>query len=213
MNIGKEIGYYFITDERLSLKGNESDVRNACEAGVKVIQYRNKEGSGKEFYEEAHKLRQICKIYDVKFIINDRIDVALAVDADGVHLGQNDIPYPVARKLLGKKKIIGVSTHDINEALIAQFSNVDYIGVGAIYNTETKKNVTAPKGPEFIKSLKKKINIPIVAIGGINLSNFKEVVEAGSDGFCAISDIVKYENMKERIKTMNDYYYEFISRK
>jgi thiamine-phosphate pyrophosphorylase len=204
MNIDKNIGYYFITDETLSLNGNESDVKLACELGVKVIQYRNKNASGKELYSEAHKLRQICKNYkDVKFIINDRVDIALAVDADGVHLGQDDMPYPVVRKLLGREKIIGLSTHNIKEAILAEFSNVDYIGVGAIFETSTKKDVIKSQGIDLIKEIRNAINIPIVAIGGINMENFESVVDSGADGLCSISDIIKYENMSDRIKRIN----------
>lgn len=204
MNIEKDIGYYFITDENLSLRGIEEDVKIACEAGVKIIQYRSKNASSKKMYEEAYKLRRICKNYNVKFLVNDRVDIALAVDADGVHLGQDDMPYPVARKLLGKKKIIGVSTHNINEARIAYFSNVDYIGVGAIYETKTKKGVTKPKGPRIIEEIKKHVDIPIVAIGGINMDNFKDVINAGANGLCAISDIVSSESMQERISIINE---------
>jgi len=203
MNIDKNIGYYFITDNRLSLKGNEADVQLACELGVKVIQYRNKDADTKELYHEAHKLRQICKHYDVKFLVNDRIDIAIAVDADGVHLGQGDMPYPVARKLLGKKKIIGISTHSVKEARLAEFSNVDYIGVGAIFPTTTKDDVT-PVGIQLIEDIKKVVNIPIVAIGGINMSNFESVVNSGANALCSISDIVKYEDMEDRIKAIND---------
>ncbi len=205
MNLDKDIGYYFITNNELSIKGNENDVKLACELGVKVIQYRNKNATTKELYNEAHKLRQICKNHNVKFLVNDRIDIAIAVDADGVHLGQDDMPYPVARKLLGRKKIIGLSTHNIKEAQLAEFSNVDYIGVGAIFNTSTKKNVTKAQGVELIKNIKKIVNIPIVAIGGINMSNFKDVIEAGADGFCSISDIVKHEDMKTRILEISKY--------
>lgn len=205
MNLEKNIGYYFITDNELSLMGNEADVRLACELGVKVIQYRNKNANTKELYNEAHKLRQICKNYDnVMFLINDRVDIAIAVDADGVHLGQDDMPYPVARKLLGKKKIIGLSTHNIKEAKLAEFSNVDYIGVGAIYNTTTKKDVTDAQGVELIKNIKKSVNIPIVAIGGINMDNFEDVISAGADALCSISDIIAYKDMKDRIKKINN---------
>jgi len=202
MNIDKDIGYYFITDDKLSLKGNAADVLLACELGVKVIQYRNKNTPTKELYHEAHKLRQICKHYDVKFIVNDRIDIALAVDADGVHLGQDDMPYPVARKLLGKKKIIGISTHSVKEARLAEFSNVDYIGVGAIFSTTTKNDVT-PHGIQLIEDIKNVVNIPIVAIGGINMNNFESVISAGASALCSISDIVGHHDMKNRIEKIN----------
>jgi len=208
MNIDKNIGYYFITDSGLSLKGNEEDVRLACELGVKVIQYRSKSINAKEMYHEAHKLRQICLNYpDVKFLVNDRVDIALAVDADGVHLGQDDMPYPVARKLLGKKKIIGISTHSVKEARLAEFSNVDYIGVGAIFATTTKDGVT-PKGVGLIKDITDVVNIPVVAIGGINMENFESVINSGANSLCSISDVISHEDMKDRIQKINGMFFK-----
>jgi len=198
----KNIGYYFITDNSLSLKGNITDVENACKSGVKIVQYRNKVDSIDKQYQEAHKLRQICKQYNVLFLINDRVDIALAVDADGVHLGQNDLPYPVARKLLGKKKIIGISTHNVKEARLAEFSNVDYIGVGAIFNTNTKKDIKV-SGIETLKKIREAVSIPIIAIGGINLENFQSVIDAGADGFASISDILTKEDITIHIKDIN----------
>jgi len=186
-------GYYFITDKRLSRLGNVSDVKSAVKAGVKIVQYREKEADTKEMYEEALKLRKICK--NVIFLINDRVDIALAVNADGVHLGQLDMPYKAVRKLLGKKKIIGITVHSLKEALLAQKLGADYLGVSPIFQTSTKPDAKNPVGIGLIKRLRKGIKIPIVAIGGINLSNAKEVISAGANYICAISAVVSKKNV------------------
>ena len=199
--LNKNIGYYFITDNKLSLNGTINDVKNACIAGVKIIQYRNKSESIDKQYHEAHKLRQICKNYDVIFLINDRVDIALAVDADGVHLGQDDLPYPVARKLLGKNKIIGVSTHNVQEAKIAEFSNADYIGVGAMFETSTKK--VEISGIETLKKIRAVVDLPIVAIGGINFKNMDQVIEAKADGLASISAVLTKEDVISTIEEIN----------
>jgi thiamine-phosphate pyrophosphorylase len=192
------IGYYFITDAKLSRAGNISDVKKALKAGVKMVQYREKEASTKEMYEEALKLRKICK--NVTFLINDRIDIALAVDADGVHIGQEDLPYVTARKLLGRKKLIGITVHNLKEALEAQRLGADYLGVSPIFSTKTKLDSKKPVGVSLIKKIRKHITIPMVAIGGINIFNAKEVVKAGADGLCAISAVVTQQNVKQEIE-------------
>ena len=195
-------GYYFITDEKLSKAGNVSDVKNAVSAGVKIVQYRNKCGSTKEMYDEAVKLKKICCKKNVIFIINDRMDIALALSSDGVHIGQDDMPYSVARKILGKNKIIGVTVHTLKQARNAEKSGADYLGVSPIFSTDTKSDAGKPCGISLIKKIKSHINrtIPIVAIGGINLSNAKEVISAGADGLCAISAVITKKNVKKEIK-------------
>jgi len=175
-----------------------NDVRNALAAGVKVVQYRNKDSSTKQMYEEALKLKSICK--GVIFLIDDRVDIALSVNADGVHLGRYDMPYSVARKLLGKKKIIGLTVHSVKEAKEAQRSGADYIGVSPIFLTKTKGDAGKPKGIGLIKEIRKYVSIPIIAIGGINLSNAKEVIKAGASGLCAISAVVTKPDVKKEIK-------------
>jgi len=191
-------GYYFITDSSLSRAGNISDAKNALKAGVKVIQYRNKYASTKEMFEEALILKKICK--DATFLINDRIDIALAVNANGVHIGNDDMPYCLVRKLLGKKKIIGVTVHNVKEAVKAQKMGADYLGVSPIFSTGTKKDAGIPVGIELIKKIKRFVSIPIIAIGGINLFNAPEVIEAGADGLCAISAVVIKPNVKKEIE-------------
>lgn len=195
-------GYYFITDEKLSKAGNVSDVKNAVSAGVKIIQYRNKCGSTKEMYDEAVKLKKICRKKNVIFIINDRMDIAIASGADGVHIGQDDMPYSVVRKILGKNKIIGVTVHTLKQASDAEKSGADYLGVSPIFSTATKHDAGCPTGISLIKKIKSRLcgTIPVVAIGGINLSNAGEVIAAGADGLCAISAVITKKNIKKEIK-------------
>jgi len=191
-------GYYFITDAKTSRAGNLNDVKNAVRANVEVVQYREKYKNTHQMYEEAVKLRAICK--DIKFLINDRVDIALAVDADGVHLGNDDLPFSVARKLLGKNRIIGVTAHNLKEAQAAEKLGADYLGVSPIFLTTTKPDAGKPAGLELIRQIKKNVSLPIVAIGGINLSNAKDVVNAGADSLCAISAVVSAADVKAEIE-------------
>ncbi len=181
-------GYYFITDSTLSQAGNSSDVRKALAAGVSVVQYRDKKNDTRTMVEEALKLRKICR--GVTLLINDRIDVALAAGADGVHIGQGDAQYKIARRLLGEKSIIGLTAHNVKEAKVAEALGADYIGVSPVFATSTKKDAGVPVGVEMVRSIRKHISIPIVAIGGIKLSNAKEVIGAGADAVCAISEVM-----------------------
>jgi thiamine-phosphate pyrophosphorylase len=199
-------GFYFITDASLSRKGNISDVKNALAAGAEVVQYRNKIASTKEMYEEALKLRRICK--DATFLINDRVDIALAVNADGVHLGGEDMPYEIARRFLGKKKIIGLTVHNVREALLAQKLDVDYLGVSPIFFTGTKQDAGKPIGLEMLKKIKKNISLPIVAIGGINLTNTPEVILAGADAVSAISAVVTKADVKREILKFQQLFFQ-----
>ncbi|MBN2693215.1 thiamine phosphate synthase [bacterium] len=192
--IERDIGFYYIADPMFSKNGILKDVSMACDAGVKIVQYRNKNGDAKTLYKEALELKNICKSKGALLIINDRVDILLAVDADGVHLGQNDIPYPVARKILGKEKIIGVSTHSLQEATIAYYGNADYIGFGAIFKTSTKEDALQEQGIQKLKDIRK-LDIPIVAIGGITIDNAIDVIEAGADGLCSISDVQKGDSI------------------
>ena len=190
-------GYYFITDSRLSRAGTFSDVQQAVAAGVEVIQYRCKDGSSAELYAEALALKKIC--HGTLFIVNDRVDIALAVEADGVHLGQDDLPLPVARKLLGPGKTIGLSVNSVTEAMQAQSLGADYLGVGPIYSTLTKLDAGPPVGIELIRQIKSAVKLPVVAIGGITLANVAEVVQAGADCVCAISAVVGSEDVTSEI--------------
>lgn len=196
-------GYYFITDSGLSKNGNMGDVRAAVDAGVSVVQYRSKHQEAEAMIEEARVLKGICQ-GKAAFIINDNIDVALSVDADGVHLGQGDISYETARKLLGKGKIIGVSVHGLDEAVAAEKKGADYLGVGPIFATTTKHDAGEPCGPGLVREIKARCKIPVVAIGDINLDNAKEVIDAGADAICAISAVVTKDDVKKEIQDFQD---------
>ena len=195
-------GYYFITDSRLSRAGNISDVMEAAACKVEAVQYRNKNAETRVMYEEALHLREICR--DLTFLINDRIDIALAVGADGVHLGQTDMPCKTAREMLGEEKIIGVTVHNLFEALVAKRDGADYLGVSPIFQTATKSDAGKPAGIALIEEIRRKVDIPLIAIGGINLSNAPEVIGAGADGLCAISCVVESDDVSAQIKRFQD---------
>ncbi|MCX6680380.1 MAG: thiamine phosphate synthase [Methanothrix sp.] len=197
-------GYYFITDSKLSRAGNENDVLQAVACGVEVIQYRNKNRETRQMYEEAVRLREICRDSDSIFLINDRVDIALATDADGVHLGQSDMPCLAARKLLGQERIIGVTVHNLAEALQAENMGADYLGVSPIFQTATKLDAGKPAGIRLIEEIRGHVDIPLIAIGGINHCNASEVVSAGADGLCAISCVVAKENVMDEIKKFQE---------
>ena len=195
-------GYYLITDSGLSRAGIISDVEQAVACGVEVVQYRNKKGDTREMYEEASRLREICQ--DAAFLINDRIDIALAVDADGVHLGQSDMPYRAARKLLGQDKVIGITVHNLQEALEAQALGADYLGVSPIFQTQTKADAGRPAGITLIEEIRRWVDTPLVAIGGITLANAPQVIKAGADGICAISCVVAKEDAGAEMRKLQD---------
>ncbi len=195
-----DLGYYFITDHNLSKAGNESDILSAIEAGAGLIQYRNKTSKTKEFYSDAKKLKTLCKDKNTIFIINDRLDIALSVNADGVHLGQDDMPIQVAREILGNDKIIGMTVHTKEEAITAEDNGADYLSIAPIYPTATKKDSGLPCGIELIRQIKDACAVPLFAIGGINLSNAKEVIDAGADGLCAISAVITKDDVKKEIE-------------
>ncbi len=200
-------GYYFITDASLSRAGNISDVQNAVISGVEVVQYRNKTANTHELYKEARLLREICK--NTIFIVNDRIDIALGVGADGVHLGQEDMPCSVARNILGKNKTIGVTVSSLEQALRAQESGADYLAVSPIFSTGTKSDAGIPVGVDLIKKIRKIISLPLVAIGGINLENAGQVILAGADAICAISCVVTKPDIGKEIEKIRNLFLKY----
>ncbi|HGJ67255.1 TPA: thiamine phosphate synthase [bacterium] len=200
MRFPEDIGLYFITDRNLTRKTIIDDVISALKAGVKVIQYREKELSTKEMYQEAKVIRELTYKNDALFIINDRIDISLAVDADGVHIGQEDMPFEKARELLGQDKIIGLTVHNIDEAMVGESLMADYLGVSPIFATKTKKDAGKPSGIKLIEDIKEKVNIPLVAIGGINLSNVGQILQTGVKNVAVISAIVASDNVELECK-------------
>lgn len=197
-------GFYFITDARLSRAGIINDTKQAISAGVCAVQYREKEASTREMFAEALKLRKICR--ETPLIINDRVDIALAVKADGVHLGQRDMPIAIARKILGKNKIIGLTVHSLPEAERAQKQGADYLGVSPIFLTNTKDDTGKPAGTGLITKIKSKCRIPIVAIAGISLKNAEKVVKAGADALCAISAVVDKKDVAVEISRFQRFF-------
>jgi thiamine-phosphate pyrophosphorylase len=163
--------------------------RQALDAGIALFQYRNKQGSRREIYEEARRLSALMRGAGALFIVNDHADIALAVDAHGVHLGQDDLPIEEARKLLGQGRIIGISTHSLDQARAAASAGADYIGFGPIYRTTTK-DAGPLQGLEWLRQVRNEVTIPIIAIGGINRDNAGEVLAAGADGIAVISAVL-----------------------
>lgn len=199
----EEIDFYLVTDSGLSKKGTLSDVRDAVESGCKIIQYREKDKSTKEMINEASKIRKICGDSAV-FLVNDRIDVALAAGADGVHIGQDDMPLETARKLLGADKIIGLTVHNRDEAIEAEKNGADYVGLGPIFDTSTKKDAGKGIGPYNIREVKNAIKIPLVAIGGINKENCGSVIKNGADSLAIISAVVCSDDVIRETKAFID---------
>jgi len=157
--------------------------------GIRWVQYRDKVRLRREIYEEAIRLRKITKDYNAMFIVNDHADIAYCVNADGVHLGQDDLPLKEARRIIGKKKIIGISTHNLEQAIEAERDGADYIGFGPVFQTMTK-DAGEPKGIDMLREVKTKVRIPVVAIGGINLENIMSVLSTGIDGVAVASAIL-----------------------
>ena len=195
-----DFGLYFITDGTLTKKSVIDDVKSAVKGGVKIIQYREKVASSKKMIEEASQIMEICSRNNVIFLVNDRIDVAIAVGADGVHLGKNDMPYEYARKMLGNGKIIGLSAESFEAALQNEKIGADYTGIGPIYPTTTKKDAKSAIGLSVITKLKNELKMPFVAIGGINESNVEEVMKAGARNVAMISGIVTKSNVEETVR-------------
>lgn len=187
---------YLVTDREM-FKNRDifSAVEMAIKGGVTLIQLREKDITTEEFYKIALKLKEITSRHNVSLIINDRLDIALAIDADGVHVGQQDMPAAVARKIIGNDKILGVSAATLQEAKKAEEDGADYVGIGAVFPTSTKDDARAVNINELIK-IKKALNIPVVAIGGISEKNIELLAPAKIDGVAVISAILGKEDVK-----------------
>lgn len=187
---------YLVTD-RGSIKDYEfeSRIRAAIEGGCTMVQLREKDINSYLMYKRALAVKKITDAYRIPLIINDRLDIMQAVDASGVHLGQQDIPVKIARKLIGKDKIIGASVHSKEEAENAESAGADYLGVGAIFPTIIKKNTIATP-ISVLREIKKNVSVPVVAIGGINKGNIRKLKDSHIDGIAVISAIMKSKNPK-----------------
>ena len=198
----KDCKIYLVTDEN-SCNGKDfySCIEEAIKGGVKIVQLREKNISTKDFYEKALKVKEICKKYGVLFIINDRLDIAQAVEADGVHLGQSDMPIEKAREILKDKFLIGVTARNVEEAKRAELLGADYIGSGAIFGTSTKDNAKKLEKEE-LKKIVASVKIPVFAIGGININNVGILKNIGLQGICSVSGILSEKDCKKAVDIM-----------
>ena len=198
----KDCKIYLVTDEKACLgKDFYICIEEAIKGGVKIVQLREKKISTKDFYEKALKVKEICKNYGALFIINDRLDIAQAVGADGVHLGQSDMPIEEARKILKDKFLIGATARNMEEAKRAELLGADYIGSGAIFGTSTKDNAKKLEMEE-LKKIVASVKIPVFAIGGININNVGSLKNIGLQGICAVSGILSEKNCKKAVDIM-----------
>ena len=195
---------YPITDVRISSLTHTQQVKRLIDGGATLIQLRDKTSSARAFYDDAVHALRIARSARASIIINDRVDVALALGADGVHLGQTDLPVPVARQLLGRNTIIGYSTHDLEQVRIALDLPIDYLAFGPVFQTRSKQNPDPTVGLETLSNVKSLAGaMPVVAIGGIDRSTVQNVLETGVDAVAIISDIL---SAPERIaENMHDF--------
>ena len=198
---------YLVTDRR-----NKTDeeflniIEEAIKGGTTVVQLREKTASTKEFYDLALRVKEITSRYGVPLLINDRIDIALAIDSEGVHIGQDDMPADIAREIIGKDKILGVSASTVEEAKKAENDSADYIGSGAVFPTATKDDADSVSKEE-LKEIVDSIDIPVVAIGGITVENASSLKDSGIAGFSVVSAIMSAEDPKEASKKLKEIYF------
>ncbi|MBW2303043.1 MAG: thiamine phosphate synthase [Deltaproteobacteria bacterium] len=186
---------HLLTDVVLQSRfSHEELARLGISGGADTIQFRQKTGSTREMIEVARRIKRICEEKTVSFIVNDRIDVAIASEADGVHLGREDFPIPLARKLLGPGKVIGGSASTLEEALACVSEGADYIGFGPVYDTTSKLDAGPAGGISLLQSVVKRVQVPVIAIGGISVENAREVMKAGAAGIAVISAICCQED-------------------
>ena len=191
---------YLVTD---TVYFNDDNIWNKMEAalrgGVTLVQYRDKTQESRILYERALKMKALCDKYNVPMLVDDRADIAFAVGAAGVHVGQSDLPAGIARRILGTDTIIGVSAHNAEEALEAEAAGADYLGCGAVYPTGTKKD-TSVIGVEGLQAIRAVTNLPFVGIGGVTLTNYCDVLNAGADGAAIVSAILSANDIESTVQ-------------
>ena len=196
---------HILTDTTLQSRFSHIELtRQAIAGGADTIQFRQKSGSTRDMIEVARRMKDVCVKAGVSFIVNDRLDVALAVDADGVHLGQDDFPLSIARKILGPDKIIGGSASDLEEARICLCEGADYVGFGPVFPTTSKDDAGPVSGIDRLRDIVENIPLPIIAIGGISSENTSSVMRAGAAGIAVISAVCCQEDPTGATKTLYD---------
>ncbi len=196
---------YVVTDSDLSKGRTDAEVaRLAYEGGADAVQLRMKHSDGREMLKQAMEIRKVADEFCKFFFVNDRVDIAIASGADGVHLGQSDIPLEVARDLMGETAIIGISVDNVDQAIAAAEGGADYIGIGSIFNTSTKPDAKQGVGLGAIYEIREAVDIPIVAIGGINRGNIQDVVRAGADAAAVVSAVVAQDDVKAAAHELRD---------
>lgn len=198
-----DLSLYLVTNRNMSQKPIKEQIEEAIIGGVTFVQLREKDVGDLEFLKIAKQVKEITDKYDVGFVINDNIKIAKEIGCDGVHLGQNDTDIKEARKILGEDKIIGISVSNLEQAKYAYLNGANYLGVGAVFNTSTKANTNDLK-IETLKSITSTINIPIVAIGGINQNNLDKLVDTNIDGIAVVSAILKSKDIKNTSKMLKE---------
>lgn len=193
--------YVILDPEQIDSRSPETVARQILEGGAKMIQLRAKAMSSRDFLQLAQMARELTTPFDCKLIVNDRVDIALASAADGVHLGQEDLPLQIGRTLFGDK-IIGISTHTLEQAKEAQESGANYIGFGPIFGTSTKETGYTARGLEMLARIRAAVTLPIVAIGGITEATVQDVWHAGADSAAIISDILKAEEIAAKVSAI-----------
>ncbi len=194
---------YVVTDPNLSRgRSHREVIESAVRGGVRVVQYREKNASTREMIEQAAELFSLCRAHGIPFIVNDRVDVAQAVGADGVHVGQDDMPAALARKLIGPDKILGVSAENVEQARKAQADGANYIGASPIFSTPTKPDAPPPMGVAGLERVARAVSIPVVAIGGINATNAASIIRAGASGIAVVSAIVSAGDVKAAARAL-----------
>ena len=198
---------YLVTDSRNNTEEEFlSTIEEAIKGGTTIVQLREKTASTRDFYQLALKVKEITSKYGVPLLINDRIDIAIAIDSDGVHVGQDDMPADIARAIIGDEKILGVSASTVDEAIKAQVDGADYIGSGAVFPTSSKDDADSVSKEE-LKEIVDSVDIPVVAIGGINLDNASLLKDTGIAGFSVISAIMYAEDPKLASSQLKEIYF------
>lgn len=196
---------YLVTDRDLSM-GRSLDwvVEKAVKGGVTIVQLREKDLETRDFIEEAKRIQKILKPYKIPLLINDRVDVALAIGADGVHLGQSDMPYHMARKILGDEAIIGLSVESTEQAKEANLYDIDYIAISPVFTTPTKEELTQELGIEGVREITRLSKHPAVGIGSIKVHNAQDIIQAGADGVAVVSGICSADDPEKAASELRE---------